>query len=67
MRSTSKKRMWAALRRKVTVGVRECDVCQRYSERKERERHVFLVMPTLIDSGALLALWWCYTAQSKFM
>lgn len=55
----AKKRIWAALKRKVTVGVRECEACQRYSERKER-RHVALVMPKLIDSSALLALCCCY-------
>lgn len=30
-----KKRIWAALKRKVTIGVGECEACQRYSGKKE--------------------------------
>lgn len=62
VRMTSKKRIWAALKRKVTVGVRECEACQRYLGRKERRRHVALVMPKSVDSSALLALCCCYKA-----
>lgn len=50
-----KKRICAALKRKVTVGVRECETCQRYLERKDRRRHLSLVMPKSIDSSVLLA------------
>lgn len=63
VRSSSKKRIWAALKRKVTVGVRECKACQRYSEKKER-RPVAMVMPKSIDSSSVLALCCCYKALS---
>lgn len=59
LRSSSKKRIWAALKRKVAVGVGECEACQRYSEKKERRRPVAVVMPKSIDSSAVLALCCC--------
>lgn len=66
VRSSSKKRIWAALKRKVTVGVRECEACQRYSEKKER-RPVAVVMPKSIDSSTVLALCCCYKALSQVL
>lgn len=64
VRSSSKKRICAALKRKVTVGVRKCEACQRNSEKKERRRPVAVVMPKSIDSSTVLALCCCYKALS---
>lgn len=48
----------------MTVGVGECEACQRHSEKKERRRPVAMVMPKSIDSSSVLALRCCYKALS---